>query len=103
MFPLTMEATPDIFPPLIEFIAEDRPVNIEFTATPTRMIRRGLSPPFQERVYTRKKARTPPRKAKRGVKKNRAGAAAVMITAAKLAPLEIPMIPGSARGFFNTA
>ena len=35
--------------------------------------------------------------------KNKVGANAVMSTAAKLAPLEIPMIPGSASGFFNTA
>ena len=46
---------------------------------------------------------TPPRNANNGVKKNNVDANAVISTAAKLAPLEIPMIPGSASGFFNIA
>ena len=103
IFPLTIEATPDIFPPLMEFRALERPVNMAFTATPTRMILRGLKPPFHDRLYTRKKASTPPKKANSGVKKNNVGAKAVISTATKLAPLEIPMIPGSASGFLSTA
>ena len=50
MFPFTMAATPDIFPPFIEFNALDNPVNIASTATPTRMILRGLNPPFHDRL-----------------------------------------------------
>ena len=67
------------------------------------MIRRGLNPPFHDRLYTRKNASTPPANANSGVKKYRDGRNAVTSTATKLAPLEIPMIPGSASGFFRTA
>ena len=103
MFPFTMAATPDMFPPFMEFNALESPVNIALTATPTKMIRSGLSPPFHDKLYTSANAITPPKNAKIGVKKNSVGANAVIRTAAKLAPLEIPMIPGSASGFFNTA
>mgnify|MGYP007098955271 CR=1 FL=1 len=48
--PLTMAATPDIFPPFMEFNALESPVNIASTATPTRMILRGLNPPFHDRL-----------------------------------------------------
>ena len=81
----------------------ERPVNIAFTATPVRMTRKGLKPPFHDRVYTRQNASTPPKNANTGVKKNSVGANAVIKIAAKVAPLEIPMIPGSASGFFRTA
>ena len=37
------------------------------------------------------------------MKKYKVGANAVIKTAVKLAPLEIPMIPGSASGFLRTA
>ena len=50
IFPLTMAATPDIFPPFMEFNALESPVNIASTATPTRMILRGLNPPFHDRL-----------------------------------------------------
>lgn len=45
----------------------------------------------------------PPKKAKVGVKKYNSGKNAVINTAVKLAPLLIPIIPGSASGFFITA
>ena len=83
--------------------ALESPVKNEFTATPVSTIRSGLKPPFQESRYTIKNAITPPRKATSGVKKKSFGAKAVISTAAKLAPLEIPMIPGSASGFLSTA
>ena len=73
------------------------------TATPTRMMRRGDSPPFQEREYTSKNAIIPPKNANRGVKKYNAGKNAVISTATRLAPELIPIIPGSASGFFITA
>ena len=50
ILPLTMDATPDMLPPLMEFSALDSPLNMAFTATPTRMMRRGLKPPFQDSV-----------------------------------------------------
>ena len=50
-----------------------------------------------------KNAITPPANAAIGVKKYSVGANAVIMTAVKLAPLEISIIPGSASGFFNTA
>lgn len=45
----------------------------------------------------------PPRNAKSGVKKYSAGKNAVTSTAARLAPELMPMMPGSASGFFITA
>ena len=53
----------------MEFRASDRPVNIALTATPVRMMRSGLNPPFHDRLYTRKNASTPPANANSGVKK----------------------------------
>ena len=50
ILPLTMAATPDMFPPFIEFNALDNPVNIASTATPTRIILKGLNPPFHDRL-----------------------------------------------------
>ena len=92
-----------MFPPLILLKALESPVNSASTATPVRIIRSGLKPPFQDRQYTIRKAMTPPKNATSGVKKYSPGANAVISTAAKLAPLEIPISPGSARGFFKTA
>ena len=38
-----------------------------------------------------------------GVNKNQVGKKAIIIALTKPAPEEIPIIPGSARGFFKTA
>lgn len=67
-----MEATPDIFPPLIEFIAEDRPVNIEFTATPTRMIRRAKFS-FPGKGIHQEKSQDSSQKGKEGSEKKQGG------------------------------
>ena len=99
----TMLATPEELLPVPELNALISPVNMALTATPTRMMRRGDSPPFQEREYTSKNAIIPPKNANRGVKKYNAGKNAVISTATRLAPELIPIIPGSASGFFNTA
>ena len=99
----TIAATPVLSPPDIELNTLDNPVNKLLTATPVKIIRIGLNPPFHDRKYTIKNAITPPINAAIGVKKYNVGANAVIKTAVKLAPLEIPMIPGSANGFFRTA
>ena len=103
IFASTIAATPVLSPPDIEFKALDNPVNKLFTATPVKIILIGLKPPFHDKQYTMKNATTPPANAAIGVKKYSVGANAVIMTAVKLAPLEIPIIPGSASGFFNTA
>lgn len=98
-----MLAAPEYVEPVPLLNADISPVNIAFTATPTRIILKGLNPPRHESEYTSKQAATPPIKANSSVKKYSAGKNAVMSTAVKLAPELIPMIPGTARGFFITA
>src|SRR5690625_6036964 len=44
------------------------PTNTALIATPIKIILRGLSPDFQDRVKTRKNARAPPRKANNGAR-----------------------------------
>lgn len=48
-------------------------------------------------------ATIPPKNENIGVNKNQVGKKAIIIALTKPAPEEIPIIPGSARGFFKTA
>ena len=50
----------EVAPPL-ELNADMMPVNMVLTATPTRMMRRGDSPPRHDRLYTSRNAISPPR------------------------------------------
>ena len=50
MFAFTMLATPVYELPVAELNALIRPVQSAFTATPTRIILSGESPPFHERL-----------------------------------------------------
>jgi len=45
----------------------------------------------------------PPKNENIGVNKNKVGKKAIIIALTKPAPEEMPIIPGSARGFFKTA
>src|SRR5690606_37331500 len=72
-------------------------------ATPTKINRRGLSPDFQERVYTRKQATAPPTKANKGDQKNKVGNRLKANIVVNAAPAETPIIPASAKGFLITA
>ena len=83
--------------------ADISPVKNAFTATPVKITLRGLKSPFQESRYTSPHAKTPPKNANTGTARYSDGANAVTSTAAIPAPELIPMIPGSASGFFITA
>src|SRR5699024_4850677 len=79
------------------------PTNTALIATPIKIILRGLSPDFQDRVKTRKNARAPPRKANNGAEKNNVGKKVTITIVINPAPEETPIIPGSASGFRMTA
>src|SRR5699024_12793668 len=68
-----------------------------------KIIRRGSSPDFHEKIYTRKKAHAPPKKANNGVKKNNVGKKETIKIVKNPAPDDTPIIPGSARGLRITA
>ena len=68
MLASTMLVTLDIDEPVPESSAEETPVNMALTATPTRMMRNGDKPPFHDKLYTRANAIKPPAKANSGVK-----------------------------------
>ena len=67
MFPSTIDATPFLSPPDMEFTTLEIPEKKASAATPVRMIRNGLSPPFHDRTYTIKNAKMPPKQAAAGV------------------------------------
>ena len=50
IFPSTIDATPVLSPPDMEFTTLDIPVKNASTATPVSIIRNGLKPPFHERA-----------------------------------------------------
>src|SRR5690625_3193942 len=79
------------------------PVNKAYIATPTKIMRSGLSPDFHDKVYTKKKENAPPIKANKGIKKNKEGNRETTKIDMKLAPDDTPIIPGSASGFLTTA
>ena len=98
MLASTRLATPDIVEPVPESNADMSPVNMAPTATPTRMMRKGDSPPRHDRLYTNPNATSPPANANTGVKNSSIGKNAVTSTAANDAPALTPMMPGSASG-----
>ena len=79
------------------------PVNKALTAIPIKIMRSGSSPDLQDNEYTRKNAKAPPKKAKRGTKKYSVGKNATTSMDINPAPAETPIIPGSANGLRITA
>src|SRR5699024_4599758 len=65
--------------------------NTAFTATPIKIIRKGLRPDFHDKENTNKKAIAPPIKANNGAKKYNAGKKNNTIIVTKPAPEEIPI------------
>src|SRR5699024_5785850 len=80
-----------------------KPVKAALIATPIKIMRNGLSPDFQENIYTSIKAHAPPMNANRGVQKNNVGNKDIITIDINADPDETPIMPGSANGLRMTA
>ena len=81
---------------------EIKPPKIVLIATPAKTTRSGFNPFFHAIIKTNAQATHPPIKAATGKILANCGAVNKMTIAATLAPLETPVIPGSASGFYIT-